>query len=70
MGEVKGRVETDKAGNPALSDWRGGVTFFNEEEEQFYDDEYDYHGPDFDEDEEDEDEWDDYNDDSDPYDAF
>ena len=50
-GDVKGPARTRERGHPALFDWRGGVTFFNEEEERAYDDEYK----------------DDYDDESDPY---
>jgi len=78
VGDVKGPAETQESGDPALFDWRGGVTFFNEEEERTYDDEYDggtlpwYDGRDFEEEDEEEDEdvWDDYDDDSDPYDEL
>jgi len=73
VGDVKGPAETQKTGDPALSDWREGVTFFNEEEERIYDDEYEfpwYDGRDFEEDEDVEDVWDEYDDDSDPYDVL
>ena len=79
VGDVKGPAKTQERGNAALFDWRGGVTFFNEEEERAYDDEYDdeyekgysprYERRDF-EDEEDDDTWDDYDDESDPYDEL
>ena len=83
VGDVKGPAKPQETGNPALFDWRGGITFFNEEEERTYDDEYDNDlipwddGRDFDEEEEEEGEeeaediiWDDFDDDSDPYDEL
>jgi hypothetical protein len=81
VGDVKGPAEAlnRDRGNPALSDWRGGVDFFNEKE-RAYDDEFDdelfpwHDGRGFVEDEEDEDAWDpwfdDDHDESDPYDEF
>jgi hypothetical protein len=80
VGDVKGPAEALERGHPALFDWRGGVTFFDEEELAYDDDNDDelfiwYDGRGFVEDEEDGDvghSWfdDDDDDDSDPYDEL
>ena len=40
VGDVKGPAKTRERGHPALFDWRGGVTFFDKEEERAHDNEY------------------------------
>jgi hypothetical protein len=71
VGDVKGPAETREIGDPALFDWRGGVTFFNEQEQRAYDDEYEDGYMFWDDgDEEEYDAWDDYGYESDPYDEL